>query len=81
MSEDYKNGFKDGFIVGLEEGKKQSLNSMKSWNETKKYDINHSSIHETCPKCAVKINQPMGCICNSPNCPIFAQFTCNSTGI
>jgi hypothetical protein len=68
MSEDYQKGFKDGFIIGLEEGKRnQNLNpvpSYKPWPEI-------GMMKETCPKCGIKISGVMGYVCTSPNCPSF----------
>lgn len=79
MSEDYAKGFKDGFQIGLEEGKKQSLNPINEWNKTEQFDpvwVTPTSIRETCPKCGMKVSGVMGYVCASPNCPTFPQVTC-----
>lgn len=76
MSEDYQKGFKDGFKIGLEEGKRnQNLNpvpSYKPWPEL-------NMLKETCPKCGIKISGVMGYVCTSPNCPSF--YTASYSGI
>jgi hypothetical protein len=75
MSEDYQKGFKDGFIIGLEEGKRnQNLNpvpSYKPWPEI-------GMMKETCPKCGIKISGVMNYTCSSINCPIF--YTASYSG-
>lgn len=68
---DYAKGFKDGFAAGLEEGKKLNQPQI-GWPSTTP-DIFY---RETCPKCGIRIDKPMGYVCSSPNCPTFPQVTC-----
>lgn len=75
MSEDYKQGFKDGFAAGLEEGKKQQVSKSIQDYLQKPLTFPQYDIRETCPKCGVKINNAMGYVCHSPNCPTFIQTT------
>ena len=71
MSEDYRQGFKDGFALGLEEGKRnQNLNSVPSYHldPTKSPSV---LLKETCPKCGITIGGAMGYVCQSINCPTY----------
>ena len=76
MSNDYANGFKDGFKAGLEEGKKLNQKSYDPWVAPWPTTSPNISLHETCPKCGIKIGGAMGYVCHSPNCPTFPQVTC-----
>ena len=71
MSEDYRNGFKDGFALGLEEGKRnQNLNPVPSYypDPAKSPSV---LLKETCPKCGITINGMMNYTCQSINCPTY----------
>ena len=77
MNDDYRQGFKDGWLAGLEEGKKE----LKISKDLEKYlqkplTFPQYDPRETCPKCGVKINGAMGYVCSSINCPTFYQATC-----
>lgn len=63
MMSDYRQGFKDGFALGLEEGKK--MNGI--WPAP---DL-PSSNTETCPKCGITISGVMNYTCQSINCPTY----------
>lgn len=85
MSDDYRQGFKDGFAAGLEEGKKQQKISVDLEKYLQKpFDFPpyvpqpNMSVKETCPKCGIKISGVMGYVCSSPNCPTFPQVTCGT---
>lgn len=76
MTDDYRQGFKDGWLAGLEEGKKLAakqprLDDYLFGRPTPPYDP-----RETCPKCGVKISGVTGYVCSSINCPTFYQATC-----
>jgi hypothetical protein len=75
MSDDYAKGFKDGFKIGLEEGKRhQNLNPVP-------YTLPYEPLTKTkdnCPKCGIKISGVMGYVCTSINCPTFPQVTCTT---
>ena len=62
MSEDYKNGFKDGFAAGLEEGKK--LNTPKiGWP-------GYLGSPNCCSVCGKDFgNKVWGYVCSNANCP------------
>jgi len=70
---DYRQGFKDGFAAGLEEGKK--LNDKTYTDgliEGMKKTLPPPYVpKETCPKCGITIGGVMGYVCNSINCPTF----------
>lgn len=71
MSEDYRNGFKDGFALGLEEGKRnQNLNPVPSYypDPAKSPSV---LLKETCPKCGITIGGMMNYTCQSINCPTY----------
>jgi hypothetical protein len=71
MMTDYRQGFKDGFALGLEEGKRnQNLNPVPLYHldPTKSPSV---LLKETCPKCGITIGGVMGYVCNSINCPTF----------
>lgn len=70
MSEDYGKGFKDGFLAGFEAGKNLSTPQI-GWPST----TPNISYRETCPKCGVRIDKPMGYVCSSPHCPTFPNVT------
>ena len=77
MNDDYRQGFKDGWLAGLEEGKKE----LKISKDLEKYlqkplTFPQYDQRETCPKCGVKISGAMGYVCSSHNCPTFVQVTC-----
>jgi hypothetical protein len=85
MNNDYAQGFKDGFAAGLEEGKKLAPRA-PNWNELlvggEKIPTTSPkiSLHETCPKCGIKIGGVMGYVCGSINCPTFLKTSCVTTG-
>lgn len=85
---DYVKGFKDGFAVGLEEGKKlveeqcrqekiaeleKTLPKPPNWQYT---TPGIAYTDNKCPKCGVRINDVSGFVCSSPNCPTYIQTTC-----
>lgn len=75
MSEDYRKGFKDGFELGLAEGKRnQNLNPVPSYAPWPSTSPN-ISLRETCPKCGIKIDGVMGYVCSSINCPVQYKTT------
>lgn len=83
MSDDYRQGFKDGFSAGLEEGKKLApkqtrLDDYVFGQPRPPYVPQYPQYdpRETCPKCGMKISGVMGYVCSSPNCPTFVQVTC-----
>lgn len=77
MNEDYRHGFKDGWLAGLEEGKKQQKIAVDLEKYLQKpLTFPQYDTREMCPKCGVKISGVMGYVCNSPNCPTFVQVTC-----
>lgn len=63
---DYAKGFKDGFLAGVEEGKKLAP------KQTRLDDYVFGQ-RDTCPKCGIKISGVMGYVCSSINCPTFFQ--------
>ena len=68
---DYAQGFKDGFALGLEEGKRnQNLNPVPSYypDPAKSPSV---VLKETCPKCGITISGTMGYVCQSINCPTY----------
>lgn len=69
---DYAKGFKEGFLAGYEAGKNLSSQPQIGWPSTSP----NISLRETCPKCGIKINNPMGYVCGSINCPIQYKVTC-----
>lgn len=70
MSDDYAKGFKDGFKIGLEEGKRnQNLNPVPY---TQPY-VPLSLMKDKCPKCGITISGVMNYTCSSINCPTFYQ--------
>ena len=78
MSEDYIKGFKDGFAIGLEEGKRN-----QNLNQVPKYDpwVPKSPNIIGTPGCAVcgrYDTGPMGYVCTHPSCP--TRVTCYTTG-
>lgn len=76
MNEDYRQGFKDGFAAGLEEGKKQQKISIDLEKYIQKpLTFPQYDQRETCPKCGIKISGVMGYVCNSINCPAFYTAT------
>lgn len=70
---DYRQGFKDGFAAGLEEGKK--LNDKTYTDgliEGMKKTLPPPYVpKETCPKCGITISGTMGYVCQSINCPTY----------
>lgn len=71
MSEDYRNGFKDGFALGLEEGKRnQNLNPVPSYH-LDPAKLPSVLLKETCLKCGITIGGAMGYVCQSINCPTY----------
>ena len=80
MSEDYRNGFKDGFALGLEEGKRnQNLNPVPSYHldPTKSPSV---LLKETCPKCGITISGVMNYTCQSINCPTYYKTWSSPSG-
>ena len=75
MNNDYAQGFKDGFAAGLEEGKKLDQKKYDPWVAPWPTTSPNISYRETCPKCGIRIDKPMGYVCSSPNCPTFPQVT------
>jgi hypothetical protein len=63
---DYAKGFKDGFLAGVEEGKKLAP------KQTRLDDYVFGQ-RDTCPKCGIKIGGAMGYVCSSVNCPTYYQ--------
>jgi len=87
---DYRQGFKDGFAAGLEEGKKIVE---EQWRQDKIKEIEKSipkpvtrlddfvfGSKDKCPKCGITISGAMNYTCSSINCPTFYQAT-SSVGI
>ena len=73
MSDDYAKGFKDGFKIGLEEGKRhQNLNPVPSLWPT---SLPEYQSKDKCPKCGITISGVMNYTCSSINCPTFYQTT------
>lgn len=83
---DYTQGFKDGFVAGLEEGKKiireqwlqerireaeKSAPVPTKWPWTQPLTFSADS----CPKCGIKISGLMNYTCSSVNCPTFYTAT------
>jgi hypothetical protein len=72
MNEDWTEGFKAGFKIGLEEGKRnQNLNPVPY---TQPY-VPLSLMKDKCPKCGITISGVMNYTCSSINCPTFYQAT------
>ena len=73
MSEDYRQGFKDGFAAGLEEGKKMNDKTYTDGLiEGMKKTLPPPYVpKETCPKCGITIGSAMGYVCQSINCPTY----------
>jgi hypothetical protein len=72
MNEDWTEGFKAGFKIGLEEGKRnQNLNPVPY---TQPY-VHLSLMKDKCPKCGITISGVMNYTCSSINCPTFYQVT------
>lgn len=72
MNEDWTEGFKAGFKIGLEEGKRnQNLNPVLY---TQPY-VPLSLMKDKCPKCGITISGVMNYTCSSINCPTFYQVT------
>jgi hypothetical protein len=68
MNNDWTEGFKEGFKIGLEEGKRnQNLNPVPY---TQPYEP-LSMLKDKCPKCGITISGMMGYVCSSVNCPTF----------
>ena len=65
MSEDYRNGFKDGFAAGLEEGKRTQSQPYPA------YPTQHVGF---CPVCFKKLDGAWGYVCSHPKCP--SSVTC-----
>jgi hypothetical protein len=77
MNEDWTEGFKEGFKIGLEEGKRhQNLNPVPTINWSERY----SALKDKCSKCGITISGAMNYTCSSVNCPTFYQAT-SSVGI
>lgn len=77
MSDDYAKGFKEGFKIGLEEGKRnQNLNPVPY---TQPY-VPLSLMKDKCPKCGITISGVMGYVCSSINCPTFYQASYGAVG-
>lgn len=78
MSDDYAKGFKDGFKIGLEEGKRhQNLNPVPSlWPKS----LPEYQSKDKCPKCGITISGVMGYVCSSINCPTFYQASYGAVG-
>ena len=80
---DYAKGFKDGFLAGVEEGKKLNDKTyMKGLTEGMKKTLPPPYVPstlpgytlertDTCPKCGIKIGGAMGYVCSSVNCPTY----------
>ncbi len=72
MNEDWTEGFKAGFKIGLEEGKRnQNLNPVPY---TQPY-VPLSLMKDKCPKCGITISGVMNYTCSSINCPTFYTAT------
>ena len=75
MNNDWTEGFKEGFKIGLEEGKRnQNLNPVPY---TQPY-VPLSLMKDKCPKCGITISGVMNYTCSSINCPTF--YTVSSSG-
>lgn len=84
---DYAKGFKDGFLAGVEEGKKLNDKTyMDGLTEGMKKTLPPPYVpitlpgytldkRDTCPKCGIKISGVMNYNCSSINCPTFYTAT------
>lgn len=70
---DYRQGFKDGFAAGLEEGKKLAP------KQTRLDDYVFGQ-KDTCPKCGITIGGVMNYTCQSINCPTFYRTWTGPSG-
>jgi len=73
MSDDYAKGFKDGFAVGLEEGKRLAP-------KTTRLDDYVFGNSYGCPKCGKNFNDGKiwGYVCSVSGCP--SRVTCGAVG-
>lgn len=61
-SDGYERGYESGYIAGYTARLQQE--------NAKKFEV------DVCPKCKIKLTNPMGYVCASPNCPVFLKATC-----